>query len=515
MIDDRGRVARRLAALIFLALWQWPSAAEAQLEGRYETQGQRVSVKVDNWGDDCGSRPRSYSARGGKVVAVRRIGPHLRLGSQRTDRCWSRNPKVQRRRAAVGANRWHVVCETPASDPRFEHGEYTLERVNETTLRLREESRYNWRLEGDHCTAVVVLTRTYRRLPDEEPSSGEPAEPPPENPPPVAPPPEPPVEARCEGPAGLPVKIDLRPTLAKVGPGDRVCFRAMGRDNRGCPAPLEVQWSKARRGTTVRGGGGRLSSDGCYTAGTSPVDSEGRVVIVASAGDLTARAKVVVGFPDISDLIAASLEEGLESPDAGLAESTAEARPGAVQGVGRSGASPSGEPSGLLWALIGIAGIAAALLLLAVMIVMRRRKAHAAAEEEAESASSGSTKARFSVSPAGVGLVCPTCDREFETGRSYCPDDATKLVPKEAGEQADLAHEALICPKCRRGYDGVARFCPHDSEKLVPYSEFRKSKLEAREARAREQMVCPRCSARYDAGTLFCEKDGAKLEPVN
>jgi len=246
------------------------------------------------------------------------------------------------------------------------------------------------------------------------------------------------------------------------------------------------------------------------------VDAEGRVVVVASAGELLARAKIVVRFPDISDLIAASLEEGLEDPDAGHAAPMPEARPGAVQGVGRAGVSPAGEPRELLWALLAVAGAAALLLLCAVVFILRRRRAR---EDDDGDLGDSRVSHRPSKGPKSAPprerLLCPTCGREFEEGRSFCPDDASELVRSGSTESAAGAEENLICPRCRRGFDGAARFCPHDSEKLVPYAVWRESRMKEREKKSKQRMICPQCATRYEPGTLFCEKDGAKLEPVN
>jgi hypothetical protein len=449
--------------------------ALAQLEGSYKTRGQQVSVQVKTWGENCGSRPRSYSSGSGKVVEVRRAGAHLSIGSQRTDACWSRNPKVQRQRATAGPRSWLVVCETPLDDPRFEHGEYSVEQVDETTLRLREESRYDWRLEGDHCEATVVLTRTYERIADvDEGTPGNPVK----APPPV----EPVVPTRCKGPPGAPVKLEVHPGRPRIEPGERVCFRAVGRDANGCPVTVTASWSKARSGTTVGSSGNRLSADGCYSAAPAISDAEGRCVVVASVGELNAQAVVSVRLADISDLIAARLEEGFDEVDAGAEPPVAEARPGAVQGVDRPAVTPADEPSmALVAALIGALAI---VMLLGVLIaVARRRRARLDHVVEVE--------------PAVVEHAAVV-------------EPAPAPTPISAG-----GCENVICPRCRRGFDPTVRTCPTDGVELIPYSKWRASKLAEHRSAVHGMMICPSCAARYDPGTLFCANDGTKLEPVN
>lgn len=523
MIDhgDRGcRRIRSVAAVLAAAVWLASPSVRAEIAGRYKTQSQRVNVNVKTWGEDCGARPRSYSTGGGKVVEVQRVGANLRIGAQRTDRCWSRNPRVQRKRASVGATRWFVECETPADDPRFEHGEYTLEQVDENTLRLREESRYDWRLEGDHCQATVVLTRTYVRLPDEPSEPATPSEPPPpEEPEGPGEPEEPgtPETTRCQGPPGPAVRLDVRPARVQIAPGGRVCFRAVGRDREGCPVEVEATWTRATDGSTVRDSGGRLTKNGCYEASSAIQAAEGRVVVVATAGELTDRALIGVRALDISDLIAASLEDGFESPDASIPSAEAEARPGAAQGVGRTEVSPADEPKGVLWAVLMGAAVAALLLAVVALVIMRRRKKQDALDEEIDEiarAAKVKAKAEAPSEPPAAALACPTCGRTFAGGQEFCPDDATPLVPASVAAQAAETGENLICPRCRRGYPPGTATCPKDSEELVPYSVWRASRLKEKRGEVSGQMLCPTCGSRFDAGTRFCPKDGAKLEPA-
>jgi hypothetical protein len=489
MIDGPKLIALALAA----AAWLTASPSWAEIDGRFEIKGQRVSVTIKTWGEDCGSRPRSYSTGGGKVIEVRHVGANLQIGSQRTDRCWSRNPKIQRQRATVGANRWFVVCETPAADPRFEHGEYTLDQVDENTLRFRDESRYDWRLEGDHCQATVVLTRTYARITETGPEPEPPVAPrPPEpaKPPPREPEKTPPTKNICKGAPGPAVRLEVRPSRAQLAPGERICLKAVGRDAQGCPIPMEASWTKGRTGTTVADAGGRLDGDGCYVAAGSLLEAEGRVMIVATAGDHRAGATLTIRSPDISDLIAASLEEGFEAPDDGELPQAAPARPGAVQGVGRTGVTSEGEPRSLLWAILAGAAVAALLLAVTAVVLLRRRRPQAAIDEEIEAFSQEPEP------PAPEGGASPMGEASPEGG-------------------ASLKAENLICPQCRRGFEPGATVCPRDQTALVPYSAWRESRKKAREAANEGPMVCPVCGSRHDPGTQFCLRDGTKLEPID
>jgi hypothetical protein len=500
--DIRGvRAPVIIAGLLAVGVAFAPRAAGAEVAGRYKTSGQNIAVNILSWGEDCGPRPRSSSAGGGKVVEVAHVGTHLSIGGHRTDQCWSGNPRVSRVKTGVGTTRWITVCQTPADDPRFEHGEYTVEQVDENTLRFREVSEYDWRLEGDHCKATVTLTRTYTRVVEEQPA-----------PPPTPAPVEPPERvARCQGPRGAPVKLEVRPSQARVVPGERVCLRAVARDGDGCPVPVEVAWSRAEGGGQA---GGRIAGDGCFEAGSSP----GSVTLAATAGQLNANAQVEIRFPDIGDLVASRLAEGIDEED-GRGAPVAEARPGAAQGVGLTTVGPVHGDQGVLWAIIGL-GLGAALLLAIAAIALRgKRRRVVLPPEEPDRAAVGHGMAVASAAPplaVSSRKVCPTCNQEYSGAVEFCPEDATKLVAAGRSGEAHPA-QSLICPKCRRGFESSERFCSHCSEELVPYAAWRASQLEARRAREASHggMICPKCAARYDQGILFCQRDGTKLEPIN
>lgn len=504
----QGVVTLVFGSACFFVVTCFSPLARAEIAGRYKTTGQNISVKVQSWGEDCGPRPRSASGGGGKVVDVRRVGAHLSIGGHRTDRCWSRNPRVQRRRAQAGTNRWTVVCETPAGDSRFEHGEYTVDQPGEGRLRFREVSRYDWRLEGDHCQATVVLTRNYTRVDDAEPEQLPPEQP--DRPEPQ----EPPTPSKCAGARGDPVRLDVRPRRVRIGPGERVCLRAVPRDRDGCPVPGSVSWERARGPAAL----GRLTEDGCFTAGNNASGAEGMVAVTARVGELSGAAQIVVRIPDISDLIAERLTDGSEEEPA-LSGNT-QARPGSAQGLGRAQAEPVRGASLTLWALLGGIFFALFAVVLVIVVARRRRASTDEGDDEAIERVSSTMAVASSVPPPTLEEArkrCPACGRIFTDSTEYCPDDATKLVAAPVKPVEKRSEGSLICPKCRRGYEGGERFCSFDHEELIPYKRWREMQLEARNSKKKSGggMICPKCSERYDEGILFCQKDGTKLEPIN
>jgi len=140
-------------------------------------------------------------------------------------------------------------------------------------------------------------------------------------------------------------------------------------------------------------------------------------------------------------------------------------------------------------------------------------------------------------------LVCPACQREYESGLQFCPHDARELVP--AGDPvARGTAPGMTCPSCRRSFDGMKRFCPFDGDDLVPLtvavggeapspafgagavgnmggvtsvaSMAGGASPAASNTRAGLMgKICPHCSRRYESDATFCGRDGSALVSVN
>jgi predicted amidophosphoribosyltransferase len=142
-------------------------------------------------------------------------------------------------------------------------------------------------------------------------------------------------------------------------------------------------------------------------------------------------------------------------------------------------------------------------------------------------------------------LVCPACQREYDAGLQFCPQDARELVAA-----ADAASRAtapgVTCPNCGRAFDATKRFCPFDGDELVPLPLALGSTAAVPTvgatgmgaigaggsphgaadvatvggvARASANTImgkiCPHCSRRYESDATFCGRDGASLVSVN
>src|SRR5262245_43958132 len=135
-------------------------------------------------------------------------------------------------------------------------------------------------------------------------------------------------------------------------------------------------------------------------------------------------------------------------------------------------------------------------------------------------------------------LVCPACQREYDAGLQFCPQDARELVPA-SDPAARAAAPGMTCPSCRRSFDAMKRFCPFDGDELTPLTLSLGAPSGAAAVAAGSVggfggagamgamgamgigsigsmgKICPHCSRRYESDATFCGRDGAALVSVN
>ncbi|MBI2894234.1 MAG: zinc ribbon domain-containing protein [Deltaproteobacteria bacterium] len=462
-------------------------APPVSYEGGWARTGQSIQVNVSSWGADCGPRPQSSSGGGGGRVTIRQADRELVLAggvrTERSDGCWSMNPRVRRVSHSQSEGRWRTTCRTAADDPKFEEGTYTLRATSPDTIVYRETSRYDWRLDGDHCEASIVLSWSYSRV------SGSPgpvpvAEPDHESPPPAAP-------VRCASP-GDPARLVFDAGRRRAEAGERICLRARVVDASGCDTAQEP--SVESPDVALAGG--------CFDIPASARDGQ-RFRVRAAAGELHAETTVTVQSPDITSYLAARI--GSDEP--GAADNAVGAPPAPqAGGLTAEPASKAGEP--ILWLVLVIAAVA--LLILGVAAVLFRNQRRLAARRQANRARADVGSQVVGPAPTRPALVCPTCHAEFDLGSQFCPHDASRLT-----EAVEEPRTGTVCPRCHRGFDAGTRYCPHDSEELVPYSMHEAIHQRGHHRRGEKGKICPACAARYELDATFCGKDGSELVLVN
>lgn len=422
--------------------------ADGPFEGDWRQGATRIEVQVQTWGPDCGPRPQSSTVPARGTVHVTQDGDHLAFGARRSTRgCWSDNRAVRLVSSRVGSGSWTILCRTPADDPRRETGNYTLRSTGQDRIELRDETDYDWTLNESHCTATVVSTQTFERIPSG--ATPTPVEP-------VTPVTPEPVEPACT--AGPAARIAMRPSSGEIEPGERLCFQPRVVDAAGC----------AVRGVRVD----LTASQGTISGNCFEAAGAGTVTIIARANDLEARATVQVRQSDLSGLIARRVESGDLATDPASA-------PGRDAGVAVH-TNASSVPSLWLLAVAGISVLLAILSALALASRSRKRAAELRARAEREEAHA----------------------RAVEAARQVVPEVVVAAAPAPPAETGN----AMICPVCRRGYAAGVVVCPRDKEKLVPYAEF-----VTRRAQSAPERVCSKCGERYASTVTFCGKDGTPL----
>lgn len=470
------------AAVSFAALTWAASAARAEsgFAGSYRASPMRIEAQVSAWGVDCGTRPQSQVIEQQGKVEVRDQGAHLVLRfpdrSLRTDSCWSPNPAVKLTSATSVEGRFRAECKTAPGDAKREIGRYSLT-ASPGKLELLEESDYDWQLNKSHCIAKVRITQTLVDARKPAPPAPPAEEPVPA--PAAAPAPAAPEKAACvPGPVA---RIRLRPSDARIAPGERVCFTIKAFDAAGCAAqpPAEASLSLTKPG----GAQGTLTGT-CFRAAPSAALAEGVFKVVASTSDLRSEANVTVSALDLSDITARRGPSGTGAlGPSGPVEETA------LESGIRAVASGS---HGLLWLGLSLAGVAGVLSLVAVGALRAlRRQANQAREAQAlESAEFSAPVPRPS---AGAAV------------RPVSPAPTPAEVPAVAAAVAKGPQR--VCPKCRRGYaPGTAR-CAADGEALLDYDQFMKRAQDS----AAPPRACPQCGERLAAGAMFCGLCGHKL----
>jgi hypothetical protein len=464
--------------------------AEGPYEGMWDTGPTRVSVSVQSWGEDCGTRPRSDIQPAGGAVRITQSGHHLiihsRGGTVRSDACWSPNPALRRASSSFLDGVWTILCNTPPDDPKSESGEYSLTLEGNDVLQYKDVSRYNWELKESTCVATIITTQTLTRVRSETAAKTEPkpaplpvvAEKKPvvEKEPGIEEPEKP--DGTCQ--PGAPERLVLQPKRADIEPGQRVCFRARVVDSAGCTVPGQsFEWTLGHA-PGLRG----ALQDGCFRAASSAAEAEGEFRVVASSANLRSQALVSVKPVDLSDLIAKRIEGGAVS-GFDRQEKSEPASEKAEEGASLGIEVGEGGGSGMLplaIAAISVLGLAA----LALVFRLRRKPSAAAFDPDAR---------QHEAEPPAWG---PAPEAP--------PVSTPPAVAAAAGEQ-------WICPACRRGYPRDKGVCPSDGTALVPYEQFARQHRERQDGS--KKMRCPKCGEIYPSTVTFCGKDGAALEPVS
>jgi hypothetical protein len=460
----------------------------------------------------------------------------------KTNQCYDQMPTLVRESHTrnPSGREWRTRCATPPSDPRHAVMNTLVIATSDARIDVIETGRYESQLAGGLCTADIKRSRSFTLVALDSPAA------------PVAPDPPPPDPGRCTAP-GEPVRLEARPSRKLLRTGESFSFRALVLDAAGCSTRTPTTWAVDERAGHAVG----VDASGKVTvAADAP---EGTFDVVVSAAGKSAHVTVQVTLPGRYDALLQ--QSGLNAAgenDAAAVTVLATAEIGgsdarAEDGSKRRRAIFLAIVSVLAAALGGVAFVASRRAKRAATIereaqerhaerleaaeTRKREKAamHAAAmrahEESVAAAKRAEAEAEAEArdaAAAATAMVCPACSREYAPGSAFCPNDANRLVPLNAGPgggriagggagvagmPAMPPQAGSICPTCKRGYDPGVKVCSHDKDELIPYALYASRQPDA--ARAARGKICPTCGSRFEGGVEFCGKDGTALVLLN
>jgi len=545
-----------------------PAPAAGAFDGKWKESALREDYTVQQWSPTgCGPAPISSLSGGGDVVSVHQEGDELAIAGGgrvfRTNQCYDENPTLSREshsRDASGRS-WRTRCSTPANDPRRATINTLVIATSDTHLQIMETGRYEIVLADGRCIADVQRSRNLDLVARDVaspavaqslPTPVQTATPPTL----TATPPSPLARPTCDSP-GDPARLEVRPSRKLLRTGESFSLRATVVDANGCPTGASTQWSVAP------GGGTTLTVDGSGRVSAPDGAPEGSGQIIASAAGRSARVTIdVASAAHYAELLASS---GLDSQGENDSASVAQLATGSIGGADAHAEDDAHKRRNVFLAIIGTLTLA---LGAAAWFFARRQKRVAQLEKHVEAAyqekrreadarrsqkkaahdvavraheeslrrakdaardaaqraeqragSAAPVPASAAPSAGSARMVCPTCRREYPGSSSFCPQDATKLVPMSAEPTSGPAAGAgSICPTCKRGFPAGTRTCPHDGEELVPYAVH--AAVVPRPGTGTVAMVgrgkiCPTCGGRFDGAAAFCGKDGTALVLIN
>jgi RNA polymerase subunit RPABC4/transcription elongation factor Spt4 len=470
-------------------------AAHAQaptLAGTWAASPLAVSWKLGDWGEACGPAPSGGGEGGGTVTVTQNESELSFAGAGRsytTGECWEQFPGIARISHSASARSFQNVCKTGASDPRQAKLVTTLS-ATDNRINFDETGQYQFVIQGQNCTASVRRTRSYTLVK----RAGEEAPPAPSAPSAPAPTPAPaprPVRA-CEN-AGLPERLEVRPSHKLMRPGETFEFRTAVLDANGCALPVTPTWR-------VLAGGAQLSVGAPGKVTANPSAGESKATLEVTLGDRSVRVDVEIASKERYDAVlqAQGLNETGESKEAAVLRVASESI-GAREVVARDDA-----PAQSRW-FVGVAGASALLLGLLGLWLVRRARATVETSEEDESAP---LPPRLTPTSKGT-KVCPTCREEFPPEAEFCPNDGNRLALHGG---LGVGPGGSVCPVCGRGFNPGATVCPEHGEELVPAAAFVPVRTSTT---AVTRTICPVCGKQFGGEIRFCGECGAGVVPIN
>jgi hypothetical protein len=476
----------------------------------------------------------SGSSGGGESISVHEEGDELSFvgGGRvyRTNQCYDQLPTLVREthsRSASGRE-WRTRCTTPPNDPRRAVINTLVVATNDSHLEIVETGRYEISLAAGLCTADIKRSRSLNAVAKDTPAAS--VTPPPPVPAVTAAPAPPPDPSRCGSP-GEPTRLEVRPSQKLLRAGESFTFHAVVLDAAGCATRTGVTWLASP------GSGKGLTVDASGNVTVAADATLGGFDIAVSAAGKSAHVTVQVASPSSYDelLSQSGLNDAGESAGAAIAE-IASAQIGGRDTQAEDSARRTKKT--IFIAIIVLLSLA----LGAVALVSSRRakkarsleaeaqarhaarvaeaetrrrdkaERHAQAMKAHEDSVEAARKAATEPLQTTGRMICPACRREYDSGSTFCPADANRLVPIQGGSDPLAGPGGSICPTCKRGFDPGVKVCPHDKDELIPYALYASRSPGTPAPRGK---ICPTCGDRFSGTAEFCGKDGTALVLLN
>jgi hypothetical protein len=488
---------------------------------------------IGQWGKPCGPQPTAHEQPGGQVTLREEAGELLMSGlgrNFRTNECWEQLPGVTRATHSAADHAWRTQCKSAPNDPR-QTTLVTTVTATDTTITLDETGEYQFRIEGQNCTASTRRQRAFALFQRQgqappsvatAPPAGVQPEPtaggiPTTRGEPVGLPqtPRPAPTGRCSSP-GEPTRLEVRPVRKWLAPGQRFSFRAVAVDAEGCPVEARINWTIATpnaKVTLLPGGTVAIADDAPDGTVELGVSFAGRSVPVFIEVATPARYEALLSTGTINDA-----GEDEEAAATIVASGSLGANPAVAQDGARSRKTTFVVIVSAL--AICLAGLGFVLLRRGLL---RSSKAVIVADDDLgpdEPVGAGPAPQGVVVSQGrpvpGRPVVCPSCRTEFPPGSTFCPHDGNRLVgaPLAPVPGPSPAAAGGVCPTCGRGYDPGVKTCPTHGDDLVPAAVYRAT-AQRPPASTERGKICPSCGGRYGGQAAFCGKDGTALVLVN
>ncbi|HKQ68366.1 MAG TPA: hypothetical protein VJT73_03465 [Polyangiaceae bacterium] len=509
------RFSFALICALFASLFARSASAADRptLAGTWNASPLIERFNIGDWGSACGPRPNARESPGG-AVAIREEAAELIMSGVgrtfRTSECWEQLPNVSRASHSVSERAWKTRCTSAPNDARQTTLITTIS-ATDTTISFDETGEYQFRIEGQNCTASVRRTRNFtlaqrQGAPVATVATGSTTAPIATAPAKVDP--TPPVKNKCQEP-GEPTRLEVRPSRKLMRPGERFTFRSTTLDANGCTVDTRPTWTLVTTGAKVT-----VSSTGAVTVADDALD--GPVDVAAALAGKAVHVTVEIATPARYEalLSTASVNDAGEN-DEPATTVVATSSLGTNAAVAEDNAKTRKTTFlAIIGALaIGLAGLG--------FILLRRTPAKGSPEPDPSPAFQGGQTVAYmgpigEMPRAAQPVVCPSCRNEFPPGSTFCPNDGNRLSAAAVMPPLGSSSSASggICPTCGRGYDPGVKACPDHGDDLVPAAAYRAIAPRA-VATAPRGKICPSCGGRYGGEATFCGKDGTALVLVN